>query len=73
MRIVCWQTILMIYHTLFLLKIRENVAKFVVCCSRDWRFNGMQPRQYFLSWKRLLFIAYIQVHFRLDFIMEQTL
>ena len=23
MRIVCWQTILMIYHTLFLLKIRK--------------------------------------------------
>ena len=21
-------------------KIGENVAKFVVCCSRDWRFKG---------------------------------
>ena len=29
-----------IYHTLFLLKIRKDVAKFVVCCSRDWRFKG---------------------------------
>ena len=39
MRIVCWQTILMKYHTLFFSKIREDVAKFV-CCSRDWRFKG---------------------------------
>ena len=30
------------YHTLFLLKIRETVAKFVVCCSRDWRFRNCQ-------------------------------
>ena len=21
-------------------KIRKDVAKFVVCCSRDWRFKG---------------------------------
>ena len=40
MRIVCWQTILMIYHTLFFSEIRKDVAKFVVCCSRDWRFKG---------------------------------
>ena len=40
MNIVCWQTILMKYRTLFLLTIRENVAKFVVCCSRDGRFKG---------------------------------
>ena len=40
MRIVCWQTILMKYHTLFFSKIGEDVAKFVVCCSRDWRFKG---------------------------------
>ena len=33
MRIVCWQTILMKYHTLFLSKIREEVTIFVVCCS----------------------------------------
>ena len=33
MRIVCWQTIHMHYHTLFLPKIGENIAKFVVCCS----------------------------------------
>ena len=34
------QTILMKYHTLFLSKIGKDVAKFVVCCSRDWRFKG---------------------------------
>ena len=28
------------YHTLFLLKIGKDVAKFVVCCSCDWRFKG---------------------------------
>ena len=42
MRIVCWQTILMKYHTLFLLKTRKDYAKFVVCCSRDWRFKGLR-------------------------------
>ena len=41
MRIVCWQTVLMKYHTLFLSKTRKDVAKFVVCCSRDWRFKGL--------------------------------
>ena len=40
MRIVCWQTILMKYHTLVFLKIRKDVAKFVVCCSRDQCFKG---------------------------------
>ena len=40
MRIDCWQTILMKYFTLFFLKIRKDVAKFVVCCSRDRRFKG---------------------------------
>ena len=40
MRIVCWQTILFQYHTLFFVKIGKDVAKFVVCCSRDWRFKG---------------------------------
>ena len=30
----------MIYNTLFLLTIRKDVAKFVVCCSRDWLFKG---------------------------------
>ena len=39
MRIVCWQTILMNYHTLFFSKIRKDVAKFVVYYSRDWRFK----------------------------------
>ena len=37
MRIVCWQTILMKYHTLFYWKIEKDVVKFVVCCSRDLR------------------------------------
>ena len=27
MRIVCWQTILMLYHTLFLSKIEKDVKK----------------------------------------------
>ena len=36
-----FQIQLMKYYTLFLLKIRENVAKFVVCCSCDWRFMGL--------------------------------
>ena len=44
MRILCWQTILMKYHSLFLLKTRKDVAKFVakfvVFCSRGWRFEG---------------------------------
>ena len=30
MRMVCWQTILMKYHTLFFLNIRIDVAKFVI-------------------------------------------
>ena len=44
MRIVCWQTIFMKYYTLFFffffLKIRKDVAKFVIRCSCDWRFKG---------------------------------
>ena len=40
MGIVCWQTILMKYHTLFFSKIKKDVAKFVVCCSCDLRFKG---------------------------------
>ena len=43
MRIVCWQTILLKYHTLFFSKIGKDEAKFVVCCSRDWRFKGSAP------------------------------
>ena len=38
MRIICWQMILMKYHTLFFPKIRKDIAKFVVCCSRDWHW-----------------------------------
>ena len=41
MRILSWQTILMKYQTLFLSKSRKDVAKFVVCCSRDWPFKGL--------------------------------
>ena len=40
MRIVCFQTILMKYHTLFLSKIRKEVTIFVVYCSRIWRLKG---------------------------------
>ena len=43
MKIVCWQTILMKYHTLFLSKIGNYVAKFVVCWSCDWHFKGLTP------------------------------
>ena len=41
MRIVCRQTILIKYHSLFLSKARKDVTKFVVCCSCDWRFKGL--------------------------------
>ena len=27
------------YHTLFLSKTRKDVAKFVLCCSCDWRLR----------------------------------
>ena len=30
------------YHSLFLLKIRKDVTKFVICCSRDWRLKGKE-------------------------------
>ena len=47
MRIVCWQTILMKYHTLFFFrKLGKDVAKFVVCCSCDWR---LKLKQYLLG------------------------
>ena len=41
MRIVCWQKILMKHHTIFFLKIRKDVARFVICCSHDWHFKGL--------------------------------
>ena len=34
---------------LFFTKIEENVAKFVVCCSPDWRFKGSRPSQQIFS------------------------
>ena len=37
---VAWQTILMKYDTLLFSKIRKDVVRFVVCCSRGWRFKG---------------------------------
>ena len=39
--IIFRQTILMKYHSFFFLKIKKDVAKFVVCCSCDWRFKGL--------------------------------
>ena len=36
------------YHTLFILKIRENVAKFVVCCSHVLSFRKCQSPQKFI-------------------------
>ena len=36
------ETILMKYHALFFSKIRKNEAKFVVCCSCDWRYKEQQ-------------------------------
>ena len=41
MRNVCWQRILMKYHSLVLSKIKKVVAIFVVCCSRDWLLKGL--------------------------------
>ena len=50
MRIVCWQTILMKYHTLFFSKIRKDVTKFVVCCSHDWCFKRLRYWLLILTW-----------------------
>ena len=33
------------YHNLFLSKIGKDVSKFVVCCSRDWRFKDKKTKQ----------------------------
>ena len=37
MRIVCWQMILMKYHTLFFSKIEKEVEKFVVCLGFKYK------------------------------------
>ena len=37
---------LMKYHSLFFRKIREDVAKFVVCCNRDWRIEDIAFKTY---------------------------
>ena len=39
MRIVCWQTILMKYHTLFLSKTRKDIAKSAAGVSGALRVN----------------------------------
>ena len=31
---------LSVYYTLFRQKIRKDIAKFVVCCGRDWSHKG---------------------------------
>ena len=31
------------YRTLFFSKIKKEVAKCVVCCSRDWCFKSKSP------------------------------
>ena len=49
MRIVCQQTILMKYQTLFFSKIRKDVRNFFICCSCDWRFKGLSKATSSLS------------------------
>ena len=47
------------YHTLFYSKIRKDVAKFVVCCSRDWLIIR-SPILLYMS-KRELMLTHILV------------
>ena len=47
----------MIYHTLFLLKIRKDVAKFVVCCSQ-----GLNRTFYYLFKDALCSIKLLAGH-----------
>ena len=42
MRIVCQQTILLKYQTLFFSTIKNDDANFVVCCSCIWRIKGLK-------------------------------
>ena len=51
MRIVCWQTILMKYHTLFLSKIRKDVAKFVVFGALKVKNEEGKLSLEFMPWK----------------------
>ena len=47
MRIVCWQTILMKYRTLFFFLIWKDVAKFAICCScNNATFCGMKENPF---------------------------
>ena len=63
MRIVYWQTTLMKYNYLFLLKIRKDVAKFVVCCSHDWHFKGYMQKNQF-SPDHILKIGQVGISFK---------
>ena len=56
MRIVCWQTILMKYHTLFLSKTGKGVAEFGVCCSSDW-VNSLPPGKIFVLFCSVLIFS----------------
>ena len=65
MRIVCW-------HSLFHSKIRKDVTKFVVCCSRDWRIKGLKlltlciqetPKQVLLQTVKTQMKCRIMLHF----------
>ena len=70
MRIVCWQTILMKYHTkYFFSKIRKDVENFVVCCSGDWHCTKKFFQKYYQGVKqlgsrsRLTFCIFVQAFF----------
>ena len=43
------------YHTLFFSKIKKDVTKFVLCCSHDLRFKGLNY-QYNLTFAALYWI-----------------
>ena len=55
MNIVCWQTILMKYHTLFVI-FKKKAAKFeIVVCCKLW-INSTNAFQYFDKNKIYLFV-----------------
>ena len=56
MRIICCQTTLIKYHTLFFSKNRKDFAKFVVCCSREISM-GIHVALSDQSWMGALWIA----------------
>ena len=71
MRIIC-QTILIKSHTSFLSKTGKDVAKFVLRCSRDWRFKGeknndqkaFEIRQNILDYQKLGIILTYKIIFK---------